>query len=60
MKLQKYLFLGDNDKPVVQSHRSYEMEITAKPNPADIRLKVKNDKDEVLKKYEIVHEKIMH
>lgn len=53
-------------KPVAQSHRSYELEITSKPSsidpkkPATIRYKIKNDKGEILKNYETVHEKIMH
>ena len=53
-------------KPVEQSHRSYEMEVTSKPSnidpkkPATFRYKIKNDKGEVLKNYEVAHEKIMH
>lgn len=49
-----------------QSHRSYEMELTSSANgiesqkPTTITYKVKNDKEEVLKNYEVVHEKIMH
>lgn len=53
-------------KPVAQSHRGYEMEVTSKPagidsnQPAIFKYKVKNDKGEVLKNYSVVHEKIMH
>jgi hypothetical protein len=53
-------------KPVAQSHRSYEMEVSEKPagidpnQPAIIKYRVKNDKGEVLKNYSIVHEKLMH
>lgn len=56
----------NNDNSVVQSHRGYEMKLTSKPNiiepnkPVTLRYKIKNDKGEVLKKYETVHEKIMH
>lgn len=52
--------------PVAQSHRSYEMQITSgdkKIKPAELHrvtYKIKNDKDEILKNFEIVHEKIMH
>ncbi len=51
---------------VVQSHRSYEIEVTSdttkvKPNqPTKFSYKIKNDKGEILKNYETVHEKIMH
>ncbi len=53
-------------KPVAQSHRSYELEVTSKPSsidpkkPATFRFKIKNDKGEVVKNYAIRHEKIMH
>ena len=55
-----------NKKSVVQSHRSYELEVTSStdgilPNqPIKFEFKVKNDKGEVLKNYQTVHEKIMH
>lgn len=55
-----------NGKPVAQSHRSYEIQVTSKPSsidpkkPVTLRYKIKNDKGETLKNYEIVHEKIMH
>lgn len=53
-------------KPVTQSHRSYELSLTSKPTnvtpgqPATISYSIKNDKGEILKNYEVVHEKIMH
>lgn len=53
-------------KPVAPSHRSYKIEVTSntsniKPDQkATIKYKIKNDKGEPLKNYEIVHEKIMH
>lgn len=55
-----------NTKPIAQSHRSYELEVTSnidkiQPNqPTTFKFKVKNDKRELLKNYEIAHEKIMH
>ena len=59
---------GENfsGKPAVQSHRSYEMELTSKlaqvepGKPVAIAYKIKNDKGQILKNYEVVHEKIMH
>lgn len=56
------------DKPETQSHRSYEIEVTQKPNPDQVALnkpvrikyKIKNDKGETLKDFAVVHEKIMH
>ncbi len=54
------------NQPVAQSHRSYNLEVTSntdnvQPNqPMTFSFKIKNDKGEVLKNYEIVHEKIMH
>jgi hypothetical protein len=53
-------------QPVTQGQRSYEPEITSdttniKPNqPIKFSYKIKNDKGEILKNYEIAHEKIMH
>lgn len=53
-------------QPVAQGQRSYEPEITSdtkdiKPNqPIKFKFKIKNDKGEVLKNYEVAHEKIMH
>ena len=53
-------------QPVTQGQRSYEPEITSdttniKPNqPAKFSYKIKNDRGEILKNYETVHEKIMH
>ncbi len=55
-----------NNKPIAQSHRSYELEVTSnltniKPQQKTrITYKIKNDKGEVLKNYETVHEKVMH
>ena len=51
---------------IVQSHRSYKIELisdTANIKPDQkiiIKYKIKNDKGEILKNYETVHEKIMH
>ena len=51
---------------VTQGQRRYEPEITSdtknvKPNqPIKFSYKIKNDKGEILKNYEIAHEKIMH
>lgn len=53
-------------KPIAQSHRSYELEVTSTNNTVKpqqsttITYKIKNDKGEILKDYEVVHEKIMH
>lgn len=53
-------------KPVAQSHRSYEIEVTSNTSgiqpdkKATIKYKIKNDRGEILKNYETVHEKIMH
>lgn len=55
-----------NGRPVAQSHRSYEIEVTSKsdninPNqPAVFKFKIKNDKGDTLKNYSVVHTKIMH
>ena len=55
-----------SNQPVVQSHRSYQIEVTSdtsniRPNqPTAFTYKIKNDKGEILKNYEIAHEKIMH
>lgn len=59
---------SDSTKPgqIVQSHRSYEIEVTSdtdniKPQePVVFTYKIKNDKGEILKDYAIAHEKIMH
>lgn len=51
---------------VTQGQRTYEPEVTSdtsniKPNqPIKFSYKIKNDKGEVLKNYEVAHEKIMH
>lgn len=67
-----YFFLNSNmmegrsGKPVAQSHRSYEMEVLSETariepgKPVNIVYKIKNDNDETLKKFDTVHEKIMH
>lgn len=53
-------------QPVTQGQRSYEPEITSdtrniEPNqPIKFSYKIKNDKGEILKNYEVAHEKIMH
>lgn len=53
-------------KPVIQSHRSYEIEVVSgvtdvKPQqPTQIIYKIKNDKGEILKNFAVAHEKIMH
>lgn len=55
----------DTNNPI-QSHRSYELEITSKNNavksqqPTSLTFKIKNDKGEILKDFATVHEKIMH
>jgi hypothetical protein len=55
-------------KPVDQSHRSYEIEVTQKPKPEEIKLnqsvtlkyKIKNDKGEIIKDFLVAHDKLMH
>lgn len=55
-----------DDKPVAQSHRSYEIEMVSslngvKPNqPATITYKIKDDLGNVQKDFDVVHEKVMH
>lgn len=55
-----------NSGPVVQSHRGYEIEVTSninniKPQKSVVfTYKIRNDKGEILKDYEVAHEKIMH
>ena len=57
-----------NNKPIVQSHRGYDIEVTRKPNadqitlsqPSTIKYKIKNDRGEIVKDFAIAHEKIMH
>ncbi len=55
-----------SNQPVAQSHRSYSMDITREtPNkipgqPVSLTYIIKNDKGEVLKDFETVHEKKMH
>ena len=50
----------------IQSHRSYELQITSDTDnlqpqqQTTLTYKIKNDKGEILKNYEIAHEKIMH
>lgn len=63
---QGHLMDDMTGKPVAQSARSYEIEVTSQPasiepkKPATFRYKIKNDKGEILKNYEVAHEKIMH
>lgn len=51
---------------VDQSHRSYQMVLTSKTSNLEsnkqttISYKIKNDKGDILKNYEVAHEKIMH
>lgn len=55
-----------NGNPVVQSHRSYEIEVTSntndiKPNQqVQLSYLIKNDKGETVKNFQISHEKLMH
>lgn len=62
-----YMAVARKDSsPVVQSHRSYSMQLTSdseniQPGKvAKISYKIVNDKNEVLKDYTVAHEKIMH
>lgn len=63
---QGHMVEDTSGKPVAQSHRSYELETTSKlinikpGQPTTIVYRIKNDKGEILKNYEVVHEKIMH
>lgn len=58
--------MEENTQPADQSHRSYQLEVTSdikniKPNqPTAITYRIKNDKGDILKNYEVTHEKIMH
>lgn len=64
--LQGHTMEKKNGKPVAQSQRSYEVEMTSQPTsiepkkPVTLRFKIKNDKGEILKDFAIAHEKIMH
>jgi hypothetical protein len=57
-----------NNKPVDQSHRSYEIEVTEKPKanqitlnkPTTIKYRIKNDEGDIVTDFAIAHEKIMH
>lgn len=56
-----------DQKPVAQSHRSYELDrfVYSSPSvvlqtPVTISFRIKNDKGEILKNFAIAHEKIMH
>lgn len=61
-------FFLSQDTSVVQSHRSYEIEVTQKPpanqlplnKPVTIDYRIKNDKGEIVKNFAIAHEKLMH
>ena len=61
-----HMMENTNGKPIAQSHRSYELDITSKNNtvkpqqPTTMAYRIKNEKNEILKNYEVVHEKIMH
>jgi hypothetical protein len=56
----------NGSQAVDQNRRSYQMELTSKSSNIEsnkqtkISYKIKNDKGDVLKNYEVVHEKIMH
>ena len=58
--------MGGHMTSTTQSHRSYEMEVVTNldnvvPNkPIRITYKLKNDKGEIVKNFDVVHEKIMH
>jgi hypothetical protein len=55
-----------DNQPVVQSHRSYEIQMVSslnnvKPNqPVTVAYKIKDDQGNILKDFDIVHEKVMH
>ncbi len=57
---------GQNGNTVVQSHRSYEIEVTSDTSniqpkqKATITYKIKNEKGELVKNFQVAHEKIMH
>jgi plastocyanin len=61
-----YLLFGRSGQPVVQRHRSYEIQMVSslgniKPNQTvTIAYKIKDDQNNILKDFDIVHEKIMH
>ena len=58
--------LEQGHKVAVQGSRSYEIEVTSNTDsiksqqPTKFSYKIKNDKGEILKNYEVAHEKIMH
>lgn len=58
--------IGKVETAVVQSHRSYQVEVLSnttgiKPQePRKVVYKIKNDKGDILKNYEVAHQKIMH
>ena len=55
-----------DDKPIVQSHRSYEVQMVSsldniKTNQsATVTYKIKDDQGNILKDFDVVHERIMH
>ena len=55
-----------NKNPIDQSHRGYEFESVSKladiklNEPTTIKYKIRNDKREILRNFEITHEKLMH
>lgn len=63
---QGHVMEDTSGNTVVQSHRSYEIEVLSKTENIQskqrttIRYRIKNDKGEILKNYEVAHEKIMH
>jgi len=56
----------EGNKPAAQNHRSYKLKLSSlvdsipPQQPMIIRYEIKNDKGEILRNFEIVHEKIMH
>jgi hypothetical protein len=57
---------GMNHNPVAQSHRGYDVEVTSDTSnvlpgkSTTITYQIKNDKGEIVKNYDVVHEKNMH
>ncbi len=56
----------NSNQPIAQSHRSYTLQVTSSTNnvqpgqPTKFTYKIVNDKNEVVKDFALVHEKIMH
>ncbi len=65
-----YLLFGlgpnDSENPPIQSHRSFEMEIVSNvvgimpSKTTEIRYLIKDDQGNIIKDFEVAHEKIMH